>query len=324
MVTTPTPVPEWTPPIDLTGGRRGGERAFRALSLGAGLVVLVALALIAYSTTKDAWPALRHSGIGFVTKDDWVPDQARFGALALIYGTLVSSLIAVVFAIPVSLGIALFITELAPPRVARAATVVVDLLAAVPSVVYGLWVGLALAPTLQGWYQKVADTVGGWPLLDRVFGGTVSGRSIMTAGLLLGVMITPIVTSLTRDALATVPADDRAGALAVGATRWEALRVAVFPRVRGGITGALMLGLGRAMGETIAIALVMGSSPQLTSRLFQPGASLAGTIANNFGEASGLQRSALMGLAVLLFGLTLAINFVARTITHRTQRALGA
>jgi phosphate transport system permease protein len=312
-------------PDPLTGRGRRGDHTFRALTFGAGVVVLVVLVLIAYSTTHEAWPAMRHAGLGFVTKDDWDPNNGHFGALALIFGTVISSLIAVIFAVPISIGIALFITELAPPRLAQGATTVIDLLAAIPSVVYGLWVGLALAPTLDTFYQHVADTFHGWPVLGYLFGGDiVSPRSILTAGLLLGIMITPIITSLTRDVLATIPGEDRAGALALGATRWEALRIAVFPRVRGGITGAVMLGLGRAMGETIAIALVMGQSAQITLHLFQPGASLAGTIANNFGESSGLYKSALIGLGVILFGLTLIINGIARSVTHRTERKLAS
>jgi len=308
-----------------TAGGKQIDRGFRTVAFAAGLLVLAILALIAYATTSKAWPAFSHQGFGFFTSRNWDPNANSFGGLDFIYGTLVVAFVGLALAVPASLGIALFITELAPPRVAQLATSVIDLLAAIPSVVYGLWVALALAPTLDTFYNHVADTFHGWPVLGYLFGGDIiSPRSILTAGLLLGIMITPIVTSLTRDVVATVPAEDRAGALALGATRWEALRVAVFPRVRGGITGAVMLGLGRAMGETIAIALVMGQSAQITLHLFQPGASLAGTIANNFGESSGLYKSALIGLGVILFGLTLIINGIARSVTHRTEQRLAS
>jgi phosphate transport system permease protein len=310
----------------LTGTRRWGDRTFRAVTLGAGLAVLVILGLIAWTTTHDAWPALRHAGIGFVTKDDWDPANRHFGALALIYGTLITALIAVVFAVPLSLGIALFITELAPPRVGRITTTIVDLLAAIPSVVYGLWAAYALATPLQHLYQHIADVFGGWPILGHLFGGSAQGRSLMTAGLILAIMITPIVTSLSRDAIATVPQSDRAGALAVGATRWETLRVSVFPRVRSGVVGAVMLGLGRAMGETIAVALILGPIPQITSHVFQPGSTLAAVIALNFGEASAdpLQRGALIACGVVLFLITLAINGLARYVLRRSEQRLAA
>jgi phosphate transport system permease protein len=311
----------------LTGTRRWGDRAFRAVTLASGLAVLVVLGLIAWTTTHDAWPALRHEGIGFVTKDDWVPNNLHFGALALIYGTLITALIAVIFAVPVSLGIALFITELAPPRIGRAATTIVDLLAAIPSVVFGLWAAFALAQPIQKHvYEPISSAFGDWPVLGRLFGGSPQGRSLMTAGLILAIMITPIVTSLSRDALATVPQSDRAGALAIGATRWESLRVSVFPRVRGGIVGAVMLGLGRAMGETIAVALILGPIPQITSHVFQPGSTLAAVIALNFGEASAdpLQRGALIACGVVLFLITLAINGAARYMLRVSERRLAA
>ncbi len=305
------------------GGRtRGvwGDRVFRAVTLGAGVLVLAILALIAYATAAKAWPAFKHQGFSFVTSTNWDPNNNQFGALDFIYGTLVVSAIALTLAIPFSLGIALFTTELASKHVRMAVTYVVDLLAAIPSVVYGYWAYEMLTTPASHWYKRIADTVGHLPLLGRLFGGPVTGQSFMTAGLILAVMVTPIITSLSREVLLTVRQDDKNAALAMGATRWEMLRVAVFPRVRPGLVGAVMLGLGRALGETIAVALVIGANHELTSHLFRTGDSMASVIAHNFGEATDLYRSALVGLGVVLFALTIAVNFTARAVTRRTMR----
>jgi phosphate transport system permease protein len=299
------------------------DRAFRAVALVAGLLVLVILALIAYTTTSKAWPAFRHQGFSFVTSDHWDPNTGHFGALAFIYGTLVSSAIALVFAVPLSLGIALFITELASKPFRTFVTYIIDLLAAIPSVVYGFWALAVFTSPVKNVYQHIADTLGTVPLLGRVLGGPASGASFMTAGLILAVMITPIITSLARETLLTVAQDDKNAALAMGATRWEMLRVAVFPRVRSGLVGAVMLGLGRAMGETIAVALVIGNSPQITSRIFRTGDSMASVVAHNFPEATGVPRAALIGMGVVLFAITIVVNIVARMITRRTAQSMG-
>ena len=300
------------------------DRAFRAVALVAGLLVLVILALITYTTVSKAWPAFRDEGFSFVTSDNWQPNAGQFGALAFIFGTLVSSAIAIAFAVPLSLGIALFITELASKRLRMFVTYVIDLLAAIPSVVYGFWALAVFTTPAKTLYTHLADTLGKLPLLSRLFGGPASGASFMTAGLILAVMIIPIITSLAREVLLTVPQDDKNAALAMGATRWEMLRVAVFPRVRSGLVGAVMLGLGRAMGETIAVALVIGNSPQITSHLFRTGDSMASVIAHNFPEATGVPRAALIGMGVVLFAITIVVNITARFITRRTARAMGA
>jgi phosphate transport system permease protein len=306
------------------GGDIWSDRAFRAVALVAGLLVLVILGLIAYTTTSNAWPAFRHQGFSFVTSDHWDPNTLNFGALAFVFGTLVSSTIALVFAVPLSLGIALFITELASNRARTFVTYVIDLLAAIPSVVYGFWALAVFTTPVKTVYTNIADTLGNLPILSNLFGGPASGASFMTAGLILAVMITPIITSLSREVLLTVAQEDKNAALAMGATRWEMLRVAVFPRVRSGLVGAVMLGLGRAMGETIAVALVIGSSAQITSHLFQPGDSMASVIVHNFPEATGVSRAALIGMGVVLFAITIVINVAARFITRRASRSLGA
>jgi phosphate transport system permease protein len=298
------------------------DTSFRGVALAAGLSVLGILVLIAYFTTKQAWPVFRHDGLGFVTGTNWDPTNNKFGALPFIYGTAVSSVIALVIAVPLSFGIALFTNELASRRLQRPVIYVVDLLAAIPSVVYGLWALAVFEHPAQSFYQHIADTIGKLPLLGRVFGGPTSGASLMTAGIVLAVMMIPIVTAISREVLATVPQDDKNAALAMGATRWEMLRVCVFPRARSGLVGAVMLGMGRALGETIAVALVIGASPKISSHIFQPSDSMAAVIAHEFGEAAStpLYRAALIGLAVLLFAFTLLVNVLARWLTGRAER----
>jgi len=304
--------------LEPTSGRRG-DSAFKFVALFAGLVVLAVLGLIAFSTTKEAWPAFKQEGLGFVTSSTWIPAEGKFGALAFIYGTVLSSLIALVLAVPVSLGIALYANEAAPRRLRKPVVYVMDLLAAIPSVVYGLWGIIVLAPAIQPVYKAISGAVGDIPILGWFFNGE-SGRSYMTAGIILAIMITPIITSLSREVIATVPSAQREAAYGMGATRWEMIRAAVLPWSRGGIVGSVMLGLGRAMGETIAVALVIGSQPQITTHLFEAGDSMAAVIVNQFGEASGIHRSALIGLGVVLFGVTIIVNVSARGIVSRFDR----
>ncbi len=302
----------------LVGNRRTrSDTGFRVAALVSGCSVLFVLALIAVSTIQEAWPAFQEEGINFVTSSRWTPNEELFGALSFITGTLIVSLIALVFAVPVSIGIALFLSELAPRRLRRWVIYLVDLLASVPSVVFGLWGILVLAPKIRGLYDAVADLVEPVPVLNILFGQPVSGRSFFTAGLILALMITPIITSLTREVFDTVPAGQKEAAFALGSTRWEMIRGAIFPHSRAGMTGAVMLGLGRAMGETIAAALVIGSSATLTARLFGPGDAMAAVIANQFGEAGGLHRASLIGLGVVLFGMTIIVNLIARSIVTR-------
>ena len=311
-----------------TGGRaaavrtRGAwsDRVFSAVALAAGLLVLLILALIAYAVISKAWPAFRTQGPSFATSQHWDPNTNQFGALAFIYGTLLSSLIALILAVPVSVGIALFTIESVPRRLRRPVVSVIDLLAAVPSVVYGLWGILVFAPAVQGFYQDIADTVGTWPGLSAIFGGHASGTSFMTAGIILALMMTPIVTSISREVITTVPSAQREAAYGMGATRWEVIRHAVLPWSRGGIVGGVMLGLGRALGETIAVALVIGSTAQITSHVFLPGYSIAAVIANEFGESSGTEQSALIAMGLLLFAITIIVNVAARSIVTRFDR----
>jgi phosphate transport system permease protein len=310
-------------PGDLSARRPLGDRGFQWLAAAAGLLVLVILALIAFSTTKQASSWFSKEGLTGIFSTSWIPAAGKFGALAFMFGTAVSSLIAIVLAVPVSVGVALLLTDVVRPRLARPIGYVIDLLAVVPSVVWGLWGILVFAPWIAHIYNSIGSGVKGVPVLGSLLGPPVSGASFFTAGMILAIMITPIVTSLSREVIATTPVIDKEGAYALGATRFEMIRGAVWPHSQGGIVGAVMLGLGRAMGETIAAALVIGASPQITSHLLAPGDSMPAVIANQFGEASGVFRAALMGLGVLLFVITIVINMAARGIVQRNMRRKG-
>ena len=296
-----------------------GDRGFQILALASGLLVLVILVLIAISTSQQASSWFSDEGLKIFT-NNWDPATNQFGALAFIYGTAVTAVIAIVLAVPVSVGIALLLNEVVPYRWSRPIVYVVDLLAVVPSVVWGLWGILVFAPWIQHIYASIASGVNGVPVLGFFFGSPTSGASFFTAGIILAFMIAPIVTSLSREVIATVPQIDKEGAYALGATRWEMITGAVWPHSQGGVVGAVLLGLGRAMGETIAAALVIGSSATITSHLFAPGYNMPAVIANQFGEASGEFRAALMGLGVLLFVFTIIINVLARGIVERSAR----
>ena len=315
-----------TPPGASRLTRRGSRRAddgFRLLSLLAGLTVLLVLGLITWSTTREAVPAFREEGLGFLTSSRWAPNEGAFGAWSFIFGTFFVSLIALVFAVPASIGIALFITELAPQRVRKVMTFVMDLLAAVPSVVFGLWGVSVLAIKAPGFYDAIGSPLSAIPGLGGAFGGPYNGKSFLTAGFILALLVTPIITSITRDVFETTPRGQKEAALALGATRWEMIRGAVFPHAKAGVVGAVLLGLGRAMGETIAAALVIGAGRETGLRLFASGDALAARIANEFGEATGTWRSALIGLGVVLFAMTILVNLAATAVVSRAGRKVG-
>jgi phosphate transport system permease protein len=317
-------IPAESAPDPLRHRRPLGDRVFAIVALASGLLVLVILVLIAISTSQQASSWFSSQGWR-IFSTNWDPPKS-FGALPFIYGTAVTAVIAVVIAVPVSVGIALLLTEVVPHRWARPIVYVVDLLAVVPSVVWGLWGIMVFAPWALHIYSSIASGVNGIPVLGFFFGGqNISGASYFTAGLILAFMITPIVTSLTREVIATTPDIDKQGAYALGATRWEMIRGVVWPHSQGGTVGAVLLGLGRAMGETIAAALVIGSSPYITSHLFSPGYNLPAVIANQFGESTGVFRSALIGMGVLLFAFTIIVNVIARGVVERSaRRARGA
>lgn len=311
-----------------SSSRRPGDRLFRYAAVGCGLLVLLILVGILVSTLNKSFPALRFAGSRFFTTT-WDPTNGKLGGLSLIYGTVVTSLIAIVVAVPVSLGIALFLTEVAPRRLRMPIVFVIDLLAAVPSVVYGLWGSFVLAAPIGRFYGHISSALASIPVLNTLFSGS-SGASYMTAGLIVALMIVPIITSLTREVFVTVPGAQKEAALALGSTRWEMIRVAVLGYGRSGVVGAVMLGLGRAMGETIAVALTIGSVQTISGHLFHSGDALASIIANQFGESSnnfGTSghvpfQAALIGLGLALFVITVLVNLVARAFIARGERTL--
>lgn len=281
--------------LDLRSKGDSADRAFRWTAIGAGALVLVVLGLIAIVMTSRATPVLGKMGIDFFSSKKWSAPEGLYGALPFIFGTLFTATIAIAIAVPISLGVALFVTNVAPPWLKKPMVYMMDLLAVVPSVVFGLW---------------------GVLVLSQHFG---LGRSFLTAGIILGIMITPIITSLSREVIETTPASDKEAALALGATRWEMIRAAVLPHSKGGLVGAVMLGLGRAMGETIAAALVIGSAAQISFNPFASGNSMPAVIANEWGEADELHKSALIALAVTLFLITIIVNLVATWIVQRSM-----
>jgi phosphate transport system permease protein len=299
------------------------EHLFRAIALAAGLLVLVILVLIAYTTTKNAWPWFKAEGFG-IFDDNWDPAKGQFGAGAMIYGTFLVGILALVISVPVSVGIALFVNEIAPRRLRKPIIYSVDLLAAIPSVVYGLWALYVLTHPLSDIYDGISSATSGIPLIsDLTAEPSPTGLSYMTAGIVVAIMITPIITSLTREVFATTPISLKEASYGLGATRWEMIRGAVFPHSRGGVTSAVMIGLGRAIGETIAVALLIGSSQHISAHLFGPGDTLASIIANQFGEATGEQRAALIGMGVVLFVLTIGVGILARGLVARFDRRAG-
>jgi phosphate transport system permease protein len=308
----------------LTHRRPLGDRGFQILALACGLLVLIILVLIAVTMAQQSTTWFTTAGFKGIFSANWDQATNSFGAMAYLYGTVISSVIAIIIAVPVSIGVALLLTEVVPYRWSRPIVYVIDLLAVVPSVVWGLWGIIVLVPWLNGIYKSIASGVSGIPVLDTLFGGpNTSGASFFTAGIILAIMITPIITSLSREVIATVPTIDKEGAYALGATRWEMIRGAVWPHSQGGVVGSILIGLGRAMGETIAAALVIGNSAEITGHLFYSGYSIPAVIALQFGEATGGEfRSALIGLGLFLFALTIIVNLVARGIVERSARRM--
>jgi phosphate transport system permease protein len=298
------------------------DRVFGWLALSSASLVLVILGLVLLVVTSRSWGVLSTQGLSFFTSSRWAPAEQAFGALALVWGTIVTASIAVLLAVPVSVGIALYVTQIAPPWMKKPVVQIMDLLAGVPSVVFGLWGLQFLSPKLVPLYDLVHRAFSLVPILGQVFGvPSQTGRSFFTAGAILAVMITPIITSIAREVVETTPPMEREGALALGATRWEMIRGVVLPHSLGGLVGAIMLGLGRALGETIAVALVIGSAAQLTLNVFSAGDAMPAVIVNQWGEADDLHKSALIALAFTLFAITVIVNMTADSVVLRFMRA---
>ena len=320
-MTAPT---EATEPLSsgVGGESRGhGDRVFFALTgISGGAMVATIIAIGAFLVVQ-AVPALREDTTNFLTTKVFLPeaDKPTFGIAVLAFGTILTSLVAMVLAVPVALGVAVFVTQIAPRRLAGFLGGLVDLLAAVPSVVYGLWGVAYLNTHLQGFNRGLHSAFGWFPLFGDT-GGRYS-KSILLASLVLAIMVLPIIAALAREVLLQVPTALTEGALALGATRWEAVRTAVLPPSRPGIVSAVMLGLGRALGETIAVALVLGTTPEITARILGPGGNtIAANIAAKFGEYSSQGRGALIATGLVLFVITFVVNALARAVVVRSTR----
>jgi phosphate ABC transporter permease protein PstC len=314
-----------TPPprsiIERGGAARRADPLFKALLTVLAALVLVLIAFFLIFLFTKARIAFAHQGFfSFIFTNDWNPSKEIYGAWPLVVGTLVTSAVALVIGVPIAVATALFITELCPARLKQPLTILVELLAAVPSVVYGLWGFFVLAPNLKGVEQFLNDKLAFLPFFG---GGTIAGPNYFIAGLVLAIMILPIVSAISREVISTVPADHKEAALALGATRWEMIRTAVLPYSRSGITGGAMLGLGRAIGETVAVAIVIGQSPAIGGSLFSQGSTLAAQIVAEFGEAGSddLHQGALIACGLVLFILTLGINGAARYLVIRSERS---
>jgi phosphate transport system permease protein len=301
------------------------DAAFRAVTLGFALLVLVILGAVIVALVDGAMPALREFGWGFVVSDSWNPVKERFGAGPAIYGTLVSSTIAMLVGIPVSFGIAVFITELCPVWLRRPLGTLIELLAAIPSIIYGIWGLFVFAPFMQQFAQPLLiDTLGNIPVVGDFFAGPPLGIGILTAGLILGIMVLPFIAAVMRDVFETVPAILKESAYGLGATTAEVVWQIVLPYTRVGVIGGIMLGLGRALGETMAVTFVIGNAHRIQASLMAPGTTISATLANEFTEAIGdLYLSSLFALGLLLFAITLIVLALAKLMLVRLQRREG-
>lgn len=309
---SPTEVPK-------AGGR--DVDIFRIFCLMASVATVATLAWILYQITEQAWPAIREFGFSFVTGSRWLPNRDTFGVLPFLVGTAVSSFIALLFALPLGLAVAIFLSEdFLPPAVRQVVRFTIEMLAAIPSVVYGLWGIFVVIPMIQTFGKWAVKVCEGLPVLETLFGAPAYGNSMLTASVVLALMILPTITAISRASLVAVPGTLREGAYALGSTRWEAIFGVILPTAAPGIVAATILALGRAMGETMAIAMLIGNSSRLTWSLLSPGGTLASLLANQFGEASGLQVSSLMFAALLLVVFTLFVNMIGEAVLRYTQR----
>jgi len=302
--------------------QRSGERYFRTATLVAALLVLGLLGGVALSLLHGAWPALAHFKFAFLTREIWNPVTGQFGALAPIYGTLMTSLIAMLVAVPIGFGVAIFLTELCPRGLSRPVGVAIELLAAVPSIIFGIWGLFVLAPVLQRHVQPwLIEHLGPVPGIGRLFQGPPFGIGVLSAGLVLAIMVLPFIAAVMRDVFDTVPDVLKESGYALGATTWEVIWNVVVPYSRIGIVGGIMLGLGRALGETMAVTFVIGNAHRVSASLLAPGTTISASIANEFTEAVGdLYTSSLVALGVLLFLITFVVIAAARFMLLRLDR----
>jgi phosphate transport system permease protein len=304
---------------------RRHDAAFRQLTRAAAIAVLIILSGIILSLIHGSWPALRTFGFTFLFDESWNPVTEKFGAIAPIYGTLVTSLIAMLIAVPVGLFIALFLTELCPMWARRPVGIAIELLAGIPSIIYGIWGLFVFAPFLQQTLQPLLiDTLGEIPGIGALFAGPPYGIGILTAGLILAIMVLPFITSISRDVFEAVPPVLKEAAYGVGCTTWEVVRYVVLPYARVGVIGGVMLALGRALGETMAVTFVIGNAHRISSSILAPGTTISATIANEFTEAVGdLYTSSLIALGLILFVITFVVLTIARLMLMRMNARVG-
>jgi phosphate transport system permease protein len=311
----------------LAGGGDRGDKVFEGLATAMAASVPVLLLAIILLLIVDAWPALQRFGATFVTDTTWDPVNERFGAAAYVYGTVVTSVIALLIAAPIGVGCALFVAEYAPLWMRAPVSFLIELLAAIPSIIYGLWGFFILAPVMRGAIEPfLKNTLGNVPVVGALFAGPAVGRDLLVAGVILSIMILPTVTAVSREILRAVPDTQREGMLALGATKWETIRKAVLPYARGGIIGAAILGLARALGETMAVTMVIGnSSTQIRASLFTPGYTMASAIANQFTEADkAIYFSAIVAVALVLMVVAAIMNILARLLVWSVARGPSA
>jgi phosphate transport system permease protein len=302
-----------------------GDSVFRAATLIAALIVLLLLGGVILSLIIGSVPAIRAFGFGFFTTQSWNPVTEKFGAIPAIYGTIVTSIIAMAIGIPVSLGIAIFLTELCPHSLRRPIGTAIELLAGIPSIIYGIWGLFVFAPFLQATIQPwLIEGFANVPVLNSLFAGPPYGIGVFTAGLILAIMVLPFITAITRDVFVTVPPVVKEAAYGLGCTTWEVVRKVVLPYTRVGVIGGVMLGLGRALGETMAVTFVIGNAHRVTASLLAPGTTISATIANEFNEASGdLYTSSLISLGLILFVITFIVLAAARFLLLRLEQKAG-
>jgi len=307
------------------GRLRLNDGVFRNLTRGAAIFVLVILGGVIVALIDGSLPALREFGLSFLYEERWNPVTEKFGAFAAIYGTLVTSFIAMIIAIPVGLLISLFLTELCPMWLRRPIGIAIELLAGIPSIIYGIWGLFVFAPFLQRFVQPfLIDTFEHVPLLSTLFEGPPYGIGTLTAGLILAIMVLPFITSISRDVFEAVPVVLKEAAYGVGCTTWEVVRYVVLPYARVGVIGGVMLGLGRALGETMAVTFVIGNAHRVSASILAPGTTISATIANEFTEAVGdLYTSALIALGLILFVITFIVLALARYMLLRIERRVG-
>ena len=301
---------------------RLSDAVFRYLTRSAAVGVLLLLGGVIVSLISGSIPALSAFGFNFLISDRWNPVTVNFGALPAIYGTVVTSFIAMLIAVPVGLMVAFFLTELCPQWLRRPIGIAIELLAGIPSIIYGIWGLFVFAPVLQATLQPLfINTLGNTPLIGPLFAGPPYGIGMLTAGLILAIMVLPFVTSITRDVFEAVPPVLKEAAYGVGCTTWEVVRYVVLPYARVGVIGGVMLGLGRALGETMAVTFVIGNAHRISSSILAPGTTISATIANEFTEAVGdLYTSSLVALGVLLFLITFSVIAAARLMLLRLER----